>query len=96
MAKRRDWKKLAKQSQVQSQMESARLSDKYAAIDKQFLKPTHIWQIGKYKGFKVKKLPLNYLIWASENLTGKFKGIADKEVIERYKNIQHQRLAGQI
>lgn len=95
MAKRRDWQKLAKQSQVQSQSENTRLSDKYASIDKQF-KITHIWQIGKYKGFKVKNLPLNYLIWASENLTGKFKGIADKELIERHKNIQHQRLAGQI
>ena len=43
---------------------------------------------GKYTFIPVRQLPLDYLIWASENLQpGEHKAKADKELVRRYKKI---------
>lgn len=46
-----------------------------------------IWLLGKHKGKNIQDLPLNYLIWASENLgeDNYHKTKADVELIRRYK-----------
>ena len=94
MARKFNWQKVTSQKRIQNEIYRSKLDKKYASIDRKF-RWNNIWQIGKHKGKLIKNLTTNYLIWASKNLKDPIKGIADKELIARYQNIQHKRSAGQ-
>lgn len=88
---RRDWNKLARQSQAQKDIHNDWLQSRYDDIVRS-VKNELVWPIGKHKGKLIGKLSIHYLCWASENLSGKAKQLADRELRQRY---QHIRLAGQ-
>ena len=56
------------------------------------------WLLGKHYGKKLKTLPLNYLIWASENLEeGNYhKAKADSELHRRWHNQQAKQTAHKV
>ncbi len=80
-----NWQKLAYASKITDAQESRcetakRLSDRDMYFKKNLM-PT-----GKYTGHPLSNIPLNYLVWASENLgkQDKIKTLADKELRHRY------------
>lgn len=49
-----------------------------------------IWALkGKYYGQSVKTLPLSYLGWVIDNVTGIHKDIAEKEIYRRYQDLSN-------
>jgi predicted RNase H-like nuclease len=87
MATKFNWQKVTSQKRIENQTNQSRLDQKYALIDAQY-QFTHIWPVGKHKGTPIKDLTTGYLIWASENLSDRFKRIADRELIVRYRQIK--------
>jgi hypothetical protein len=83
-----NWQKLAHQQQHDRNRRAANRHDNQKKLEK-------VWQIGKYYGKKLDELPLDYLIWASENLgeNNYHKLKADSELIRRH-NLLAQKVGG--
>ena len=75
-----NWQSLAKKQSWQ-QLEAEQLRQAKAT--------EFTWMVGKHKGQHVKNLPLQYLCWASENLTDVHRAKAELELIRRY-NTTHK------
>ena len=81
MANKINWQKHRLQDKARKGFYQA---DKYVGKE-------HTWLLkGEHTFKKVRDLPVNYLIWASENLSaGEHKEKADKELIRRYNKISN-------
>ena len=80
-----NWQRVQQQSKAQSLLEQD-LRDHAIWKQKLVLHGEH-WIIGKYKGKKVKELPIQYLCFVSETFSegNVYKQRADKELHRRYR-----------
>ena len=79
-----NWQKLTQDSKAQRDTTADWTQSRYDHIVNA-TKRRLLWPIGKHKGVLISKLSARYLCWASENLTGLAKRLADKELRHRYK-----------
>ena len=80
-----NWERVQKQKAVQDARE-AQYNPQRANFGT-FIK-SDVWALkGKYYGQSVHQLPLSYLGWVLDNITGIHKEIAEKEIYRRYHNL---------
>jgi hypothetical protein len=86
---RLNYQRLAQQQRLDN---SNRVSNRNSYAYETEQRNRHIWLLGKYKGKKMTDLPLDYLIWASENLgeDNYHKVKADVELIRRHNSLTHK------
>ena len=80
-----NWQKLAYDSKITDAQDNRIQTAQYLS-DKSMYFKKNLMPTGKYTGHSPSNIPLNYLIWASENLgkQDKIKILADKELRHRY------------
>lgn len=80
-----NWQRVQVQSKAQTALENDR-ADHRKWKNKLIMQGDH-WIVGKYKGTLVKKLPIHYLCYVSENFAEGdiYKQRADSELRRRYK-----------
>lgn len=79
-----NWERLNKDSKAQSVRDQEHFANSANADYYMFL-ASELWAIkGKHYGHPIKALPLWYLDWAIDNITGIHRDIAEKELRRRY------------
>jgi hypothetical protein len=84
-----NWEKIHQQSRVQSTKEHERFENSHKQDYYIFLE-SGLWALkGKHYGKSVKSLPLSYLDWVIDNVSGIHKDIAEIELRRRYEKLSN-------
>jgi hypothetical protein len=84
-----NWQKLAQQSKAQSSQENTKQDT--AIWHQKIVMQNQFWMLGKHKGIRVSKLPVDYLCYISETFDkgSAYKQRADSELRKRYKQLNN-------
>ena len=86
-----NWQKLSADSKQQAARDNYLKQQPVGGSSKSFYKNSKLWHIaGKHYGTHIHKLPLHYLNWVVDNLSGDAKQTATDELYRRFAELTHK------